>query len=320
MKCKHCFAIHNKTDMSEFILNKGVNYICDKINSTNEKEYFVNFLGGEAGLYNQDLIKESIQDIKYKTLGKVVKFIYQSNLTYTLTNKHIELFKMVDFINTSYDYDIRFINNEQEKWEQNIYLLQNNGCEIGLTMVLTKTFIEHFLPKTLIDFVKKLNIKIIEFNCLFNTLNGDELKQIRAKNIDVNEWLYQLYRYVKKNEIDIDIKTFKCIEDSFIHNHYNDHCRTCCSENITIQPNGNVITCMLDTNLPIYNLCEDRELNSIESVCKMESNLHKKCYDCEYLKWCKGNCHHYIHDETGCPTPTKIYDYLIVMDEMKASI
>ena len=316
MKCKHCFAIHNKQEMSNIVMERGIEYVCNKINETNENEYFVNFLGGEAGLYNQSLIKNCINKIKEKTNNKIVKFIYQSNLTYKLSDEHLEIFKMVDFINTSYDYQIRFQNNEQEIWENNIKVLQELGCDVGLTMVLTKPFIGHFTPQLLLEMISRLNINTIEFNRLFNTLEGDTLETIRANNSDVNEWLYQLFLYVRKNKVTTNIKTFKCIEDSFQHNHYNDHCRTCCAENITIQPNGNVITCMLDTKLPIYNLITKKEMNSIKHVCYQESLLPKSCNNCKYLKWCKGNCHHYIHDESGCPTPTKIYDYLIMVEEM----
>lgn len=316
MKCKHCFTIHNKQDMSIMIMNKGIEYVCNKINETNENEYFVNFLGGEAGLYDQTLIKECIIKIREQTHNKTIKFIYQSNLTYVLSENHLDVFKMVDFINTSYDYQVRFNNGEQDIWERNIKLLQELGCEIGLTMVLTKPFINHFTPHKLLEMIKSLNIKTIEFNRLFDTLDGNTLDSIRPKNSDVNEWLYQLFLYVRKNKIDINIKTLKCIEDSFNHNHYNDHCRTCCAENITIQPNGNVITCMLDNKFPIYNLITQKEMNSVKDVCYKESLLPTKCKDCQYLKWCKGNCHHYTHDESGCPTSTKIYDYLIMLQEM----
>ena len=314
LNCKHCYAIHNNEKMSEELLQKSSEYIISQINNSNKEEFFINYLGGEAGLYNQDLIINSINEIK-KNCKKNITFNYQSNLVFEITKKHLNVFKSVQSINTSYDYGIRFQNdNQYNLWKNNIKMLQNLNIKISLTIVLTKPLINHFNAESFVNFINSLNIKNVEFNRLFKPLNGEYLNNIKAKNKDINNWLYNLYIYVKKNNVNINFISFKCIEESFHHLHYNEYCRTCCKDNLSILPNGNVITCMLDYHLPLFNLLSNKKFNDLENVCKNESILNKKCQTCEYLQWCKGNCHHYYHDESDCPTPTKIYDYLNIIE------
>lgn len=317
LNCKHCYAIHNNEKMTDELLQKSSEYIISQINNSDKEDFFVNYLGGEAGIYDQDLIINSINEIKKKCKKNII-FSYQSNLVFKITQKHLNVFKLVSTVNTSYDYGIRFQNdNQYNLWKDNINLLNNLGVNVSLTTVLTKPFIEYFNAKSFVEFIESLNIKTVEFNRLFRTLNGDLLSNIRAKNKDVNDWLYNLFIYTEKNNININFKNFKCLKDSFYNIHYNDYCRTCCNDNISILPNGNVITCMLDYNMPIFNLISHKKLNDLENVCKKERALNKKCQNCEYLQWCKGNCHHYIHDESDCPTPTKIYEYLNIIENTR---
>ena len=125
---------------------------------------------------------------------------------------HLNVLKLVSNVNTSYDYGIRFQNNNQYNlWRDNINLLNNLGINVSLTTVLTKPFIEYFNAKSFVEFIESLNIKTVEFNRLFKTLNGDLLNNIRAKNKDVNDWLYNLFIYTEKNNrTEGKVQTLQC--------------------------------------------------------------------------------------------------------------
>ena len=87
--------IKTNEDMSEDVLNKVIEYIKKCILNTNEEQYIINVVGGEISLYNQKLIKKLVSSFDLIRKTKSIKFIYQSNLIYKMSEEIIETIKLI---------------------------------------------------------------------------------------------------------------------------------------------------------------------------------------------------------------------------------
>lgn len=317
--CKHCYAYKNDLTMSKQTLNLVNDYIAKQIKATNEHEYVINYVGGEIGLLDQKEILKSILFFKETCKNKQLRFIYQSNLVYTFTDEHLSILNLVDEVGTSYDFEIRFKNiKEKMLWLKNIRYIQKISKALRLTITTTRQMLS-IQPEILLDYIIALNIHTLEINCMLPSLENKTLDNTLPKTNIVRDWLYKLfiiYEKVKK-EYDLEIPNFECLRDSFKGIYHWEHSRTCRQDNLTIGPNGNVSTCLLTQNEPIYNLITKQKLNSKENICNKENTLNDQCKKCKYLNKCKGGCHLYCFDEYGCSVPYKIYDYLEVTNELK---
>lgn len=319
LNCKHCYDLKLNREMSKNVLDKSIEYICQKIKDSNENDYTINFVGGEIGLYNQQWISDAIDYIK-NFCQKLLRIIYQTNLCYTLTDTHLEVLKKVDEIGTSYDYQIRFNNYSQKfQWMDNIKLLQSLNKHIRVSFTITKNLIENVSPEILYDMILGMNIYDIEFTRLLPTVSGKDISQLNPLNKDVRKWLYEafiLYEKIRKYK-PLNVINFECLRDSFYGNYNWEHGRHCCLDNEVITPNGNVGTCLLEQSKPFYNIITDEYICNKQCIYNAEQELEDECNKCKYLNMCKGDCHLYHCDETGCSTPYEIYDYLKIKQELE---
>ena len=183
MNCLHCYDLKTNEDMSEDVLNKVIEYIKKCILNTNEEQYIINVVGGEISLYNQKLIKKLVSSFDLIRKTKSMKFIYQSNLIYKMSEEIIETIKLFDEFGTSFDYSIRFHKDDDKKlWLNNLKSIQNVMENIRVTVTLTKLFIEHYTPTELIDFMLNLGVHNIEMNIMYPTVDGRNVKYLMPKN------------------------------------------------------------------------------------------------------------------------------------------
>lgn len=311
LKCQHCFNVKDSLEMSKETLDLANNHICKYIKKNSGKEFHIQYMGGEVGLYNQNLISDSIDYIKENIVDENIKFTIQSNLVYKLTDAHKNLINKLDSVNTSYDYDIRFDNgNKKVIFFNNLKYIQSLNKQIQVTFTLTNIFIKHMTPTLFWDFIIASDIHEISFNCFIPT--NEISKILLPKCEDVREWYYKtflLYEEIR-NYYNVRIEEFENTRDSFHGKQEFIHARSCTLDIIGILPNGNIITCPLRTDMPIYNLITKENKYSLEEVNKTEQSLNENCKQCKYFKYCNGFCHLYPFDETGCTMPYKIYDYL----------
>ena len=165
LNCQHCYNTKTNESMPIDLLHKANEFICRHINSHTIEVFEVQYIGGEIGIYDQELIKSSIEYIKENTKGKTVTFLYQTNLAYDLTNSHKEVLNVVDTIGTSYDYTVRL--NDIEKrvlWFMNLKYLNSIGKNIELVITKTRPLIKNITPTMLLDFLIGMDIHRVVLN------------------------------------------------------------------------------------------------------------------------------------------------------------
>lgn len=318
LNCDHCYALKHFKDMPKEVFDKAIDYIIKNINECECIDPIINFSGGEVGLYDIQRIIDGIIKIK-NNVNKSPNICYQSSLVYDLTDKHKELIKMVDLVGTSYDYKMRFKSiNQEVKFFDNLKEVKSLNDNIEMIITLNKDMIDEVSPNMLFSFMLSTELHKFELERLCKPMT-DNLKyyEIKYKNKDVRDYLYKCFKlYIKYKEIyDISIGTFDCLIDSYNGNYYYEHGRDCCKHSITISPNGNVSTCFMEQNLPYGNIINDKYDEMLyNNVIKIEETLDNECLNCKYLQWCKGDCHRFEKDESGCSTPYMIYDYLKGLD------
>lgn len=314
LNCKHCYALKHFKDMPKFILDKCVDYIIKSIDNCECIDPIVNFSGGEVGLYNEEWLLESIKKIKTLT-NKTPKICYQTSLVYDLTDKHKDIIQNVDLVGTSFDYKIRFTSINQEiKFFNNLNIVKSLNDNIEMIITLNKDMIKDVSPKMLFSFMISTGLHKFELERLCKPMiDNQTYDTIRYKNKDVRNYLYDCFKlYIEyKKYYDITIGTFDCLVDSFNGNYYYEHGRDCCKHSITFSPNGNISTCFMEQNLPYGNIINDKIDEMLyNNVIKIEETLDDECLNCKYLQWCKGDCHRFEKDDSGCSTPYIIYEHL----------
>lgn len=317
LNCQHCYNTKTNESMSIDLLHKANEFICKHINSHTIKVFEVQYIGGEIGIYDQELIKSSVEYIKENTKGKTVTFLYQTNLAYDLTNSHKEVLNVVDTIGTSYDYTVRLNNVEKRVlWFTNLKYLNSIGKDIELVITKTRPLIKNITPTMLLDFLIGMDIHRVVLNSCMIT-NGIN-KLLAPKGEEVREWTYQLFLlYEKLKEFyNLRINEIENTIDSYYGNKEFIHSRLCSLDNLTIQPNGDITTCIINSDKVVDNLLNGNCDYTLEDVFNMEQVLHENCINCKYLRYCNGGCHNHPIDETGCVIPYKIYEYLKAKETM----
>ena len=311
LNCKHCFNVKTNEVMSEDLLDKANKFVCDHINSHTIPEFEVQYIGGEIGIVDQNLIKSSVEYIKNHTPWKKVRFLYQSNLAYELTDSHIEVLKLMDIIGTSYDYNIRFTTAKQRSlWFKNIKYLQSLGKNIQLVVTETKPLIKNVTPTMLLDFVMALDIHTLILNGC--AINNESNKLMAPKGEEAREWNYKLFLLYEKlkKSYDIRINEIENTIDSYYGKKEFIHSRCCSLNNLTIQPNGDITTCIILSDRIIGNLLTNEAKYTLDEVWNMEKQVDPRCLECKYFCYCNGCCQTFPIDETGCIVPYKIYEHL----------
>lgn len=320
LDCKFCYAKHSMKDMSKEILDKSIDYILEHGKNADEDDgMHVEFVGRELGLIDPMIINYAINRFENESTKSIETSIC-SNLAYRLTETQLKVFKRVDFISTSYDYaDIRFRTIKQRlRWFKNIKLLQSLGFDVNCTTMVYKQLIQEVRPQMLFDFMLSTGIKKWELMRICQTL--DNMKDIQNKSIvptnrERDLWLkeaYLIYKAIQKEDPEFSLQMFDCIDDSIKGIYYYDHRRGCQLKNITFGPDGKVSQCAHTQNTPFLDLktgIEDKKV--FNDVVAFEQKVNDECLKCEYYKYCRGDCCFMDWDETGCPTPKSIYEYIL---------
>lgn len=304
LKCKHCYHTQSDTTMDNETLNDTIEYIK---NLAKENTVLVQFHGGEPLLFDTNKIINIINELR-----GIVDFGITTNLMFKLNEQHLEIFRNclkdnAPFIQSSWDYKIRFSNDNAEKlWFDNVRYLKQQGIVVQPTISLTNTLIENVTPKQIFD-------KFKDFSCLnFEriTENGQAQKnKLKPDNALMQKWLLE---YFKLSEtINQTVPLFVGIKESLKGNLLGCRARQCSKNVITINPNGTVGTCPNIFYRIIGTVDNLYFKDNFEHIRFMESLKYSECLCCPYYQYCNGDCFQLSHDSTGCPGLKMIYEYLL---------
>ena len=325
LNCKQCYTIHGNEEMSDEVLNKAVDYIHRQISTLPDEEHEVNIVGGEAGLINHKRLNDIYDKVTVYGNIKQLHVMCRSNLAFELTDEFIKFAKRCTQVGTSYDYKARFGSQKQEElWRKNVKILQNEGIDLDCIITINKMLMT-LTPEQIFDMVEELGFERFDLHRLFypNQMKDEDKslydQLMRPKNRDVDKWLFQVYKeYIKRKKLNpkLSLETLDVVKDSIEGStgEYT-HARNCQKQNRTILPNGMVSQCTYTVFKPFYNLITGENNEEIyNSLVKYEEELHEECKKCPFLRYCKGDCCWFPHDDTGCPGLKYLYQYLTLMD------
>ena len=256
--------------------------------------------GGEPCLYNLDDIIHLVKELQ----DQQCKFSITTNLVYNITKKHIDLFKLMlpygdqPYIMTSWDYGIRFNDQQLKLWETNVKYLLKQQITVQPIICVTKQLIKNISPKELFEYFSNLGINDINFERITSTGKAAE-NDVRPTNRDTDDWLYKAFLKYENNSFHIPL--FGNLKET-IFGHFNGcRARKCMKTVTTINPDGTVATC---PNMPTDIIGTISNLDESKRAClcnKEKFARFQTCSICKYFKYCNGECCQLEDDETGCP-------------------
>ena len=134
--CQHCYNDVMKDtclDMSKSMIADVIKYIHQRSAAIDKNDnIYVIFHGGEPLLTDVSLLNQIVDECGDLTN---VQFTITTNLVYELTPAVFSFFQKMKTMNrpaisTSWDYKIRFIDKQEDKWISNINMLQKNGIDV----------------------------------------------------------------------------------------------------------------------------------------------------------------------------------------------
>lgn len=310
LKCKHCYneIMQNHSFMSDKVLNQTIQYIKTFKNT----EIDLHIHGGEPFLFDLDKIEYLISELKEYTF----KWTVTTNLIYEITDKHLNIFKkMLPYDNnplilTSWDYKIRFKDNQQSLWENNVKYLIEKGIQVQPIVCLTNLLIENLKPEDIFSYFKRFNIKRFNFERITNTGNA-LINNLRPTNEDLQNWLLSAYKIYEKQN-DIEIPLFTGLEYSLKGIFLGCRNRQCTNNVITINPNGTIASCPNTADYTFNDIFTNNlQVSKKDYITNKENSKDLRCLICEFYKYCNGDCFQLEFDNTNCPGLKKLYEYLL---------
>ena len=314
LKCSHCYTESDSTIRDEIDFDKAEEYIKKFCQEHKDDRIIASLHGGEPLLVDIDKVLKLVRNTK---IGNIY-WSATTNLVYELDDKKIELFKEFQqpdgsiLVLTSYDLMIRFRNNQEELWKNNVKKLIDMGIQvkpiISFTSYMTKNNV-----KQIFDMFIDMGIKSMNFERI--TESGRAIKNpLRYSNKQLDDVLFDVYMMWNDEYRDkLSITLFEDIELAF-NKKILVGCRARkCTENvITINPDGSICGCPNQPNRCYANIDNktEYEYTKIELSCQ-EKKKDKRCYSCQYFRYCNGDCFQLKWDDDICPAPRKIYEFLL---------
>lgn len=306
LKCQHCYneIMMNKQMMKETTLEDVIHWLKEFRMTHKDDNIVITLHGGEPLLYDIDKTLFLINSTKDLNLSWGIT----TNLIYNITDKHIELFNMLEnkLVKTSWDYKIRFNEQQEQLWLNNIKYLISNGFVVQPIICLTNQLINALKPSYIYNKFIELGIKQLNFERITSTGRA-ETNNLRPNNKDLDVWLLDAFKEYEKQ--DLEIPLFRGVLESLKGNYLGCRMRKCMKTVITINPDGSISTCPNMANIKCGTLKETDEIKK-QSLYDFENTRDMKCYFCKYFKQCNGDCCQLIWDDTGCPGMLSIFKYL----------
>lgn len=310
LNCKHCFT--NGTNGKKIYFNpdatidwfKRMHEVCPTFNSGT-----IIFHGGEPFLAPLDDMLRVYEEVS--PLWPNINWSCSTNLTYTLTDEHLEFFKKVfkHGFCTSWDKDIRFANQKQEDlWLKNLKTVVDAGFNITLNVSLNKALIDMDIEE-LVRWLDTLGVNYVQFERL--TYDGSALdnQDIFPTNKELDDWFVKMdyaYKTIKPKYKDVLLEGIYLSFTEGVHGGV--RCRDCEQKIFTVNADGGVSGCpnsAVDNafghiNQEIKALLGSRgRINNIS--CEMDRD--PRCYTCDVFEICNSDCHQLKWQGDVCAAP-----------------
>lgn len=311
LRCMHCYNRYCTAgvDMPLTVIDKALEYIIQQ--SQCNKQIVVILHGGEPMLVKTEILDYIISKLK---LCQNIVITMTTNLAYQITDDIQKFFinnhNVLTTISTSWDYKIRFAENQEDLWKRNLMWLKDIGINVIPIITLTNDLIHDIIPQDLFQFLKNIGVYQINFERL--TITGEAKNNLHLKplNHDVRIWCLNTYKCSKKENIEVNL--FRAIEESIYNNQLigcrQRQCQRCV---ITINPDGTLAGCPNTADTLTYGNLDSIDTNKKEKYCRLEHMFNTECLICPYFKFCNGDCFQLTYDETGCPGLIELIKYIL---------
>lgn len=299
--------------MSEQLVNHVFDDIVDVATKNNNDRIICQLHGGEPLVYKD--LQLVIDNVKRTQQCSNVMWSVTTNLVYKLKPVHYQLFDLMNafgdqtrFIQTSWDYSIRFENDKQlQLWEHNVKTLIDRGIVVQPTVCVTNLLINDITPKQLIDYIRSLGCNSVNFERITDTGRAVD-NHLRPYNCDLDRWLFDAFCY-SQSIPNFTVPLFEGVVQSVKGELLGCRARRCMSTVTTYNPDGTVGGCPNTMNSPYGTIDKIDNIKKVIWIEK-EQTYNPICYTCEYFRYCNGDCFQLSWDNTGCPGMKSIYDYL----------
>lgn len=322
LNCRHCFT--NGTMGAKIYFNPTK--VADWIKKFHAEKYNVGdtahfeFHGGEPFLAPIDHMKQVYNECQ--DLFPSSSWGITSNLTFKLTDKHIDFIKteLKGRVGTSWDPNIRFANIKQYRlWHQNVKTLLRENITIKLFISVTKDTIA-YKPITLLRWIRRLGVQEVSFERLTSNGSAKKHPDIFPTNIELNAWYLLLHHH----SMDYNARNWfvnDSLEDVYEKfergvNNCGTFCRDCEEKIFTLNADGSVSGC--PNSAPEFNFgtIDDDIKTLINSPIRIKSIIEERsrnpnCYSCPVFKYCNGDCHQIEWQGNVCGAPKRLMMHLL---------
>lgn len=307
LKCDYCFIDQKSIYMSDFIIQKVIQYIVSIINNKHQylKHFNLKWFGGEPLLHPKAIEKISCSviktcdsyDIKYHSMVYTNLTVINSEIINALKKSR------VTHINTTLDgyakdNDTRRRSKDGKDYFEtiinNIKLLKRSHFNINIQVNIDKRNINQI--KELVLFLK--NERIVDGRSVtigFNLVNDNS--NIYNKEI--------LYSYNNKSVLDKIDSFYKELEINIPH-YMPTQCLSClalANNTAIVDPNGCLYKCYKDskTNLSYGNIIDNESISEAKYLNQIYDPFKNyKCINCNVFPICYGGCPNFGNDENIC--------------------
>lgn len=318
LKCKHCYINDARSCNRIFDCEKTIRWV-DKYLRTfkiSSNDIVIAFHGGEPFKAPIELLERVCQAFPQ------YRFSATSNLVFSLADRQINLikkyFKDLDgkpFIKTSWDYKIRFENDNQSNlWEANVKNLLALGIDVHVTVCLTSLLIDQVSQFDLLEKFHNLGVSSINFERL--TTNTTVDKSLIPDYVLQDRWLSNLY-VTNKDTFNLNILMFDTIEKAIVENAlFGCSQRKCMEKVITINADGSIGGCPNSSLVQPFSSIDKDPTDLIKNACRQclidkENIRNSKCNLCELFPYCNGDCHQLSFQNGVCPAPITVYKHIL---------
>ncbi len=310
LNCKHCFTNGVNGKKIYFDPRKTVDWFYRL------HEDFPSFGGGSIIFHGGEPFLAPLEDMYYvwehtKDLWKNVKWSCSTNLTFNLTDAHLEFFDKVlkDGFCTSWDKNIRFENQKQELlWRKNVKTLVDRGHNITLNISLNKELLK-MNQYELVEWLDSLGVSYVQFERLTHGGSALENDDIFPTNRELDLWMFNMHKvyqqYKPKYKDVLLMNVYESIDKGI---HGGVRCRDCEQKIFTVNADGTISGCpnaavgngFGNISQPIRDMLGSAgRINNIK--CEMERD--SRCYSCDVFDICNSDCHQLEWQGDVCAAP-----------------
>ena len=313
LDCKHCYTGGIQPNVERFNKKGTLGFLASLT-----KDYpFIRrfdyaFHGGEPMLVPVPEMVDFMENSREFT--KVSTYGIQTNLVFKLTDEKMAFLKSLDYVGTSWDYDIRFSGEQSQKlWSNNVRTLVDEGVSMHVTVSLTKKLIREVEPIDVINMVQDLGVKHILFERLTTSGNAKDNLDIFPNSKELNGY------FVKMWEQSIKYKTYERVHNLFLEPtaqmfvnkepvEGQRRCRGCEQQILTFNSDGTIGGCADGALENTFGNINQRPLDVLQSKHRYKTIAKEKitnpnCLGCDVYDVCRGDCYRQKHDEFGCMAP-----------------